>query len=150
MGDSTITQIAATGGSRGAGMAALAKMLAVCAGTVGGAAACAATGVIPAPLALDSGRAEQAIERRSAPQAEAQAAAETGPTYEPEVAPEPSPSAPPSTKHEHEPEPDPTPVPVATGGAVEYTPPPPPAPAPSASASSSGGSAGGAAGEFGP
>jgi hypothetical protein len=31
-------------------MAALAKVLAICAGTVGGAAACVATGVVPAPL----------------------------------------------------------------------------------------------------
>jgi RNA polymerase sigma factor (sigma-70 family) len=47
--DSTLGGIAAGGGSRGAGMAALAKVLAICAGTVGG-AACVATGVIPAPL----------------------------------------------------------------------------------------------------
>ncbi|HEY0280430.1 MAG TPA: sigma-70 family RNA polymerase sigma factor [Solirubrobacterales bacterium] len=47
--DSTLGGIASTGGTRGAGMAALAKLLAVCAGTVGG-AACVATGVIPAPL----------------------------------------------------------------------------------------------------
>lgn len=31
-------------------MTALAKLLAICAGTVGGAAACVATGVVPAPL----------------------------------------------------------------------------------------------------
>jgi RNA polymerase sigma factor (sigma-70 family) len=48
--DSTLGGLAASGGSRGAGMAALAKVLAVCAGTVGGAAACVATGVVPAPL----------------------------------------------------------------------------------------------------
>jgi RNA polymerase sigma factor (sigma-70 family) len=48
--DSTLAGLAAGGGSRGAGMAALAKVLAVCAGTVGGAAACVATGVVPAPL----------------------------------------------------------------------------------------------------
>ena len=51
--DSTLGGLAASGGTRGAGMAALAKVLAVCAGTVGGAAACVATGVVPAPL-LDS------------------------------------------------------------------------------------------------
>lgn len=47
--DSTLGGIATAGGTRGAGMTALAKLLAVCAGTVGG-AACVATGVIPAPL----------------------------------------------------------------------------------------------------
>jgi RNA polymerase sigma factor (sigma-70 family) len=47
--DSAVGGLAATGGTRGAGMAALAKVLAICAGTVGG-AACVATGVIPAPL----------------------------------------------------------------------------------------------------
>ena len=51
--DSTLGGIAAAGGTRGAGMTALAKVLALCAGTVGGAAACVATGVVPAPL-LDS------------------------------------------------------------------------------------------------
>jgi RNA polymerase sigma factor (sigma-70 family) len=50
---STLGGLAAAGGTRGAGMTALAKALAICAGTVGGAAACVATGVVPAPL-LDS------------------------------------------------------------------------------------------------
>ncbi len=48
--DSALGGLAAAGGGRGAGMAALAKVLAICAGTVGGAAACVATGVVPAPL----------------------------------------------------------------------------------------------------
>jgi RNA polymerase sigma factor (sigma-70 family) len=48
--DSTLGGFAATGGTRGAGVAALARVLAICAGTVGGAAACVATGVVPAPL----------------------------------------------------------------------------------------------------
>jgi RNA polymerase sigma factor (sigma-70 family) len=47
--DSALGGLAAAGGSRGVGMTALAKVLAICAGTVGG-AACVATGVIPAPL----------------------------------------------------------------------------------------------------
>jgi len=47
--DSTLGGIASAGGTRGAGTTALAKLLAVCAGTVGG-AACVATGVIPAQL----------------------------------------------------------------------------------------------------
>jgi RNA polymerase sigma factor (sigma-70 family) len=156
-GDSEISQIAATGGSRGAGMAALAKVLAVCAGTVGGAAACAATGVIPAPLALDSGRSEPALEREVEREATTPAAT-TGPEYESEPAPEPTPSATlPTAKHEPkpdpQPEPEPTPVPAASSGAVEYTPPPPPPPTTESSASSSsssGSSSSGAAGEFGP
>jgi RNA polymerase sigma factor (sigma-70 family) len=57
--DSALGGIAAAGGTRGAGMAALAKALAICAGTVGGAAACVATGVVPAPL-LDSPAHHQA------------------------------------------------------------------------------------------
>jgi RNA polymerase sigma factor (sigma-70 family) len=48
--ESAISQIAAAGGSRGAGMAAVAKVLAACVGTAGGAAACVAAGVIPADL----------------------------------------------------------------------------------------------------
>jgi len=48
--DSALGGLAATGGGRGIGMTALAKVLAICAGTVGGAAACVATGVVPAPL----------------------------------------------------------------------------------------------------
>jgi RNA polymerase sigma factor (sigma-70 family) len=48
--ESTLGNLAAAGGGRGAGMAALAKVLAVCAGTVGAGAACVATGVLPAPL----------------------------------------------------------------------------------------------------
>jgi RNA polymerase sigma factor (sigma-70 family) len=157
-GDTAISQVAAAGGSRGAGMAALAKVLAVCAGTVGGAAACAATGVIPAPLALDSGRSEPALERQVDREAATPATTST-PDYEPEVAPEPTPSAEAPTK-KHEPKQDPQPepeeptaVPAASSGAVEYTPPPPP-PVTETSASpissSSGSDGGGAAGEFGP
>jgi RNA polymerase sigma factor (sigma-70 family) len=157
-GDSALSQVAATGGSRGAGMAALAKVLAVCTGTVGGAAACAATGVIPAPLALDSGRSEPAIERQVERETEPPATT-SAPNYEPEATPEPTPSPEaPTNKHEPkrdpqpESEPEPTPVPAASSGAVEYTPPPPPPVAEtSASTSSSSGSSGGdAAGEFGP
>jgi len=50
--DSSLAQAVAAGGTRGAGVAALAKALAICAGTVGGAAACVATGVAPLPLGL--------------------------------------------------------------------------------------------------
>lgn len=43
-GDSAVSQVAAAGGTRGAGMAALAKLLTICAGAAGGAAACVAAG----------------------------------------------------------------------------------------------------------
>ena len=48
--DSTAGGFASAGGGRGMGTAALAKLLAVCVGTAGGAAACVATGVVPAPI----------------------------------------------------------------------------------------------------
>lgn len=159
-GDSAISGVAATGGSRGAGMAALAKVLAVCAGTVGGAAACAATGVIPAPLALDSGREEPRIERHAERPAKASASTAEAPVeYEPEtpVATEPTPTgnandAGKRDEQRTEPTPEPTPEPVAESGAVEYTPPPPPVAtgSESSSAGSSSSEGGDPAGEFGP
>ena len=56
------------GGARGAGMAALAKVAAICVGTAGGAAACVATGVVPAPLDLGAAQPERpALERQIDP-----------------------------------------------------------------------------------
>lgn len=151
-GDTALSGAAATGGTRGAGMAALAKLLAVCAGTVGGATACAATGVIPAPaleLGGERGAIEQAEERGGEPR-------ETAPevSYEPEQ-PVAETTAPPPSEEASKPEPrtepataepEPEPVPAVSEGAVEYTPPPPPAATPSASQSGGGD----ASGEFGP
>ena len=154
-GDSAISGVAATGGSRGAGMAALAKILAVCAGTVGGAAACAATGVIPAPVALVSEGEKKEVERPAETTAiEVEATAppvEIEPQPSPEVATTPAPEADAKQKQVAEPKPEPEPTPEPTeNGAVEYTPPPPPPPA-AATASSSGSAGGGdASGEFGP
>jgi len=145
--DSALSQVAAAGGTRGAGMAALAKVLAVCAGTVGGAAACAATGVVPAPLAFDSGSKEPQIERQV--EREDTASAPTGTEYEPEapVAETPPATEQPETEKKHDPEPEPTAAaPATSSGAVEYAPPPAPvSPPPSASSG-----AGSASGEFGP
>ncbi|HZO05383.1 MAG TPA: sigma-70 family RNA polymerase sigma factor [Solirubrobacterales bacterium] len=158
-GDSAISGVAATGGSRGAGMAALAKVLAVCAGTVGGAAACAATGVIPAPLALDSGRDEPRIERRAEQPEKASASTTEAPVeYEPETPvaePTPSGNADGGGKGDEqrtEPAPEPTPEPVAESGAVEYAPPPPPVATSSESSSAGSSNSGGGdpAGEFSP
>ncbi len=143
--ESSLGQVAAAGGTRGAGMAALAKLLAVCAGTVGGAAACVATGVIPAPLGLapDHQRAPKVerVSRRALEQTEPAAV-----EYQP--APEPPTQSKPERKHVEGQAPVGESEPVASeAGAVEYAPPPAPPPAPEGP---SGGSSGSAAGEFGP
>jgi RNA polymerase sigma factor (sigma-70 family) len=148
-GDSTLGGLAATGGTRGAGMTALAKVLALCAGTVGGAAACVATGVVPAPL-LDPpahhpappAKVAHHQHRRLASDLEGESS-----TYEPAppeetneaaVEPEPQPkeSAPPAEEahHEkkeperHEPDREEAPIeeaiaetPASEGGGIEYT-----------------------------
>jgi RNA polymerase sigma factor (sigma-70 family) len=142
-GDTLISQVAATGGARGAGMTALAKLLAVCAGTAGGAAACVATGVVPAPAVLAESEERPAIEQPAerfepAPEGE-------GPAIEYEPAPEPSPTPPPKPK-ETPPAPAPEPPPSETG-AIEYSAETAPPTSESATSSASGA---GAAGEFGP
>jgi RNA polymerase sigma factor (sigma-70 family) len=143
-----LTQVAAAGGTRGAGMAALAKALAICAGTVGGAAACVATGVAPVPLGIEpQGQAEARIERVS----ERAIEAATAPSVEYQPAPASTEVAVPPQPVEPEAE---QPAPEATAetteaGAVEYAPPaesaslPPPA-------ERAADSSGNAAGEFGP
>jgi RNA polymerase sigma factor (sigma-70 family) len=150
-GESAAAQVAAAGGTRGAGMAAIAKLLTVCAGAAGGAAACMATGVLPAPVLTPEPAPKPAIER---PAASATAASEDEAVdYQPAPpAAEATPSKPvhePAAKDEAA-----TPVSAepsaATAGAVEYE-----APAPTESPSSSEtapapSSSGSAAGEFGP
>jgi RNA polymerase sigma factor (sigma-70 family) len=144
--DAGIAQVAAAGGTRGAGMAALAKVLAVCAGTVGGAAACVATGVAPAPLGIEPQRAtEPTIERVS--EAIEGGAAPAPVEYEPAPPPQPHPQ--PAAETEPTAEPPAPPAEAPEAGAVEYVPPPEPAPTPAAAEPSSG-SSGSAAGEFGP
>jgi len=139
-GGSVATQVAAAGGGRGAGMAALAKLLATSAGVAGGAAACMATGVLPTPALVSEQPAKPAVERPApaAPAAEEPAAGqETVPPRKEE----------PKPKHE-------APAPEASpesAGAVEYeAPPPAPEPAPASTASPPEPSTGSAAGEFGP
>jgi RNA polymerase sigma factor (sigma-70 family) len=148
--DAALSQVTAVGGSRGAGMAALAKVLALCIGTAGGAAACVATGVVAVP-GINSDRAQRPTLERpsSARQIDAPGPEETGPTYEPApVEAEPPPSKAPTPKPEPAKAVESTPAPTASAaGAVEYTPPPPPAPPPTTPATRSSGSA---AGEFGP
>jgi RNA polymerase sigma factor (sigma-70 family) len=146
--DSSFSQVAAAGGTRGAGMAALAKVLAICAGTVGGAAACVATGVAPLPLGLtpDAPRAPKVerVSRRALEQV-APPAVEYQPAPEPAPKPEPGRSKQPAAEPAAEAEPA---AAEASAGAVEYAPPPPSTPP--AAESSAGSSSGSATGEFGP
>lgn len=145
----TVSQVAVGGGAGGGGMAALAKVAAVCVATAGGAAACVATGVVPAPLSSHDPPAR--LERQVAAPAREEPVAEI--EYAPEpVASEPSPDPePPPSHHEKPAEAEPAasePAPASSSGAVEYTPPPAPEPAPApVPAESSGGNP---AGEFGP
>jgi RNA polymerase sigma factor (sigma-70 family) len=157
-GDSALSQVAAGGGSRGAGMAGMAKAVAVCVGSAGGAVACVATGVVPAPLELGPDRMRTpAIERTIDPVIAAQWSADRGVDYEPAPAPVSPPRPPAPTRPEAEPEPVPAaePVPAVAAapasGSVEYAPPPEPAATPEAAAAGGGGGSGGdPAGEFGP
>lgn len=149
--DGGIAQVAAAGGTRGVGAAALAKALAICAGTVGGAAACVATGVAPVPLGLEQHTAQAKVEhvaKRLLEPATSEAEAERA-----AVAEHPAPSTTERASAESQqpqPEPDETATETAEAGAVEYAPPveaaPPPSPAPEPST----GSSGSPAGEFGP
>jgi RNA polymerase sigma factor (sigma-70 family) len=150
-GDSGVSQIAAAGGTRGAGMAALAKVLAICAGTVGGAAACVATGVAPAPFGIAPEHSGKAPIERVSERADEEAAP---PTTEYEPAPPASESQTQTPRKQpaqpSHPEPQESTPETAEAGAVEYeAPPPEPAPAPTAAAPSAA-SSGSAAGEFGP
>jgi RNA polymerase sigma factor (sigma-70 family) len=144
-GADSAAQIAATGGPRGAGMAAIAKALAICVGTAGGAAACAATGVVGVPFA--GGEDRVAVPRLAGQRSAAEASSAAGDAsvgYEPAPEPEPPPAAPPEGP---ETPPPPPAEPAAASGSVEYAPPPPPAPE---AASATAGSGGDPAGEFGP
>lgn len=164
--ESTLSHLAAAGGSRGAGMALVAKLLTACVGTAGGAAACVATGVVP-PLHLPgTGERKAPIERTSAP-AEASPAA-TAPlpppppvpvTYDPGSAPPATATDP--TEPQGEAQPPPPPPPPAPPAEQEFSPelasatppapPPPPPPAPTAAPDGAPGSSGGgsARSEFG-
>jgi RNA polymerase sigma factor (sigma-70 family) len=143
-----VSQVA---GGSGVGMAGMAKVAAVCIGAAGGAAACVATGLVPAPLGIDAdAKRPVPIERH----VEAPAPSRTEAVdYEP-AGPEPKPEPHPEPSHQPAPEPAPAPAepapeasePAASSGAVEYAPPPAPEPE-AAPVESSGGDP---AGEFGP
>jgi RNA polymerase sigma factor (sigma-70 family) len=146
-GDSAAAQIAVSGGSRGAGMVALAKLFALCAGAAGGAAACVATGVLPAPDLNSQQMRAPTIERTSLPRVEASVGEAV--QYETAPSPVPTPQAEPKPPPEEEPAVSSEET-VAAAGAVEYEPPPPPAPEAAAPSGGKGASSGSAAGEFGP
>lgn len=145
-GDAAAVQIAG-GGSRGAGMVALAKLFALCAGAAGG-AACVATGVLPAPDPTPRQIVEPRIERTSLPRAEAEADAAV--QYETAPSPVPAPQNEPKPESPAAQEPVASEEGAATAGAVEYEPPPAPAPEPPATGGGESASSGSAAGEFGP
>ena len=148
--DTALSGMAAGGGTKSAGMAALAKVVA-CVGTAGGAVACVATGVVPAPLGLVPQHEDRpAIVRQADEPA-------SGIDYAPAPEPEPAPVEPKKEREKTPAEPAANSEPVATStetGAVEYTAPPAPAPAtapaPVPSSSGSSASSGNPAGEFGP
>ena len=137
----------------GGGVAAVAKIAAVCvAGAGGAAAACVAGGIVSSPLGQGTGHDPAPVERRLSelPAPEARPRAEAAPAPEPHHDPEPRREPKPLPS----PEPESEPVaaePVPTGGegeAAEYVPPAPePVAEPAPIESSSDGSP---AGEFGP
>jgi RNA polymerase sigma factor (sigma-70 family) len=152
-GESVATQVAAAGGTRGAGMAALAKLLTLCAGAAGGAAACVATGVLPAPALVPDPAPKPAIERpaSSATTASEDEAVDYQPAPSPaEAPPSKSEQRQPATKRE-EAAPVSAEPSTAPASAVEYeAPAPAPEPPASSEAAPASSSSGSAAGEFGP
>lgn len=93
-GDTALSQVAG-GGAGGMGSAALAKVVAVCVATAGGAAACVATGLVPVPLDLGADRAKPAaLERHVDP-----AVREPAPVYAPAPVQTPTPELKPKPHH---------------------------------------------------
>jgi DNA-directed RNA polymerase specialized sigma24 family protein len=149
-----VSQVAGGGGASGAGVVTLAKVAAVCIGTAGGAAACVASGLVPAPLG-DGAKAQPPahLERQvEAPPRPLDATVDYEPAPE-LVTPEEQKPKPTPAQHQSEPAPapaEPAPEvsePAASSGAVEYAPPPEPAPAPEPVEAPESGTP---AGEFGP
>ncbi len=143
-GADSAAQMAAAGGTHGIGVAAAAKLLAVCAGVAGGAAACVATGVLPDPLA-GGPPPRPAIERTATVE------------YEPAAVPEPQRDPQPKRKSKDETKGASADAAAAPTGAVEYEAPPPveappvaEAPPPAAESAATSPPSGSAAGEFGP
>jgi len=160
--ETAINQLAATGGTKGSGMALAAKILTACVGTAGGAAACVAAGVVP-PGYLGAGHHAA---HRIAPAAGRDAAdlssAEPG-AAEQTVQPPPDPISPPPASPVSQPSQPATPAPPpqapteftpevsspatasASAGSAEFG-----AGSGGAGSSAGGGSTSAAGGEFGP
>ena len=150
--ESSASQVAATGGGVGA---AVAKGLAICAGTAGSAAICVSAGVVSPPLGLDADRAVSPRIGRVAPSPPQEAAAEPVARPDPAPAVEPPPASEPAADT-----PAPEPVESSPPPAVEpsaevpapVAPPPQPEPQPEPPATpvADDPSGASAAGEFGP
>jgi RNA polymerase sigma factor (sigma-70 family) len=159
--DQVVGTLAASGGSRGTGLAALAKVATLCVGTAGGAAACVAVGVLPAPHLGERPDRPPAIERPAAKpyRAVASTPEPARPPAEKPVADEPAETAAPADQSPPEapaaPAPAPAPTPVeqeftAEAAGTPVAAPPPPPPPPSSASSSTNVPVGGGGGEFGP
>jgi RNA polymerase sigma factor (sigma-70 family) len=145
--DSAASQVAVAGGARGAGVAALAKVLAICAGAAGS-AACLATGIVPTPLALVHHAKAPAIERGVEPGGETGASEDESAGIDTEAAVPPPATPAPGQEAQGDTGPASPSPPATSSGAVEYAPPSSPPPVPEAAGTGSG--SGDAAGEFGP
>ena len=98
-GSGDAASVTAAGGTRGAGMAAVAKVLAICGATAAGGATCVATGVVD-PGAItdgDRGNEKPAIERPAEPASTATVPQEGAVQTEPDQAPAPPKEAEPSS-----------------------------------------------------
>ena len=103
-GSGDAASVAAAGGSRGAGMAAVAKVLAICGATAAGGAACVATGVVnPGSIAGHHDGEQAALEKPASPTATTEPEAEA---TQPET--DVSEASPAKTAEASSPEPTPT------------------------------------------
>lgn len=151
-GEQTASQVAMAGGARGAGAAALAKVLALCAGVAGG-AACVATGLAPLPLAAGQEEKAPAIEHRLDREAVTAWRVEGEPTAVPQAEPEPTPVAAEDAPEAAAPSPAAAEPELEAAAPAAAAPEPAPAPvaaAPIEAAPAPVATAGSAAGEFGP
>jgi RNA polymerase sigma factor (sigma-70 family) len=140
--DSAFQSVMVSGGTRGAGVAAIAKLAAICAGTAGTAAVCAATGILPTAGLVPDRKEEPrpttaAVAREAKPRAvpmeftEADEIPEAPIQDKPEQVPVPPDPVAPVTVVEEEPvvvQPAPVPTPTET----EFTPEAAGTPAPAA------------------
>lgn len=145
-GDPAVQQATAGTGS-GASVLATAKLAAICAGATGVAAICAATGMVPTPLADDERDTHRPAERVAAEPARASEARE-----EPSKPAKQAPATEPEPERAPQAEEEATVEPIEPLDAVEYEPPQAPEPPPPSAGESetSSPSSDSAAGEFGP